>query len=73
MAAVFVRARTGSPDPERTGTSQPPDEAEPEPMTRYASKLRTGNRGPGSYAFVDNSTDRWVLNSKAPWPFAQRQ
>jgi hypothetical protein len=41
-------------------------------MTRYASKLRSGNTGPKSYAFLDNSIDRWALNSKVPWPYTQR-
>jgi hypothetical protein len=80
VAALSVsRWRRWSPDAEparqaaveRT-TSQPEPKAEPEPMTRYASMLRPGNRGPRSYAFVDNSIDRWALNSKAPWPYAQR-
>jgi hypothetical protein len=57
---------------ESPGPSLPAPEAEPEPMTRYASKLRSGNTGPKSYAFLDNSNDRWALNSKVPWPYAQR-
>jgi hypothetical protein len=70
--AAVERARTGSPDPETTGTSPPAPEAEQEPMTRYAGRLRSGNSGPRSYAFMDNSTDRWALNGKVPWPYAER-
>jgi hypothetical protein len=70
--SAVEQARAGSPDRERTGTSPPAAEAEPEPMTRYASRLRPRNGGPRSYAFVDNSIERWALNSKAPWPYLQR-
>jgi len=64
--------RTESPGAERTRTSRPAPTIEPEPMSHYAGSSSPGNRGPRSYAFVDNSIDRWVLNSKAPWPYAQR-
>jgi hypothetical protein len=68
--AAVERPRNGLPNSGRTG--QPDPGAEPEPMTRYASRLLSGNGGPRSYAFLDNSTDRWALNSRAPWPYAER-
>jgi hypothetical protein len=70
--AAVERTRNRSSDARTTGTSRPDPHAQPEPMTRYDSKLRPGNRGPRSYAFVDSGIDRWALNSKAPWPYAQR-
>jgi hypothetical protein len=70
--AAVERARTRSSDALATGRSRPDPGAGPEPMTRYSSRLRPGNRGPRSYAFVDSGIDRWALNRKAPWPYAQR-